>query len=129
MPRALVIDDKAYIRTTVSMILRAHGFDVTEADSGTAGLKQLEETNFDLAIVDIYMPGVDGVRVIKLIRERTPKLPVVAMSGAQLGSSGRTALDYFPMIPDLVGVPSIKKPFKPDQLMEIVKRAMKADGN
>ena len=124
MPRALVIDDQPFVRATVSLILRGHGFDVTEAEGGKAGLKKLEEMAFDVAIVDIYMPEMDGVQVIKFIREREPKLPVIAMSGVELNSSERMALDYFAMKPELEDIPTIKKPFKPNELMGLVQRTM-----
>lgn len=125
MQRVLVIDDQAFVRTTVALILRAQGFEVVEADRGAVGLKKLEDAEFDLAIVDIYMPGMDGVKIIKLIRERLPNLPIIAMSGVQLNSSERTALDYFSMVPELSNIPCIKKPFKPNQLTDAIQKVMR----
>jgi CheY-like chemotaxis protein len=124
MPRVLIIDDQAFVRKTVALILRTQGFDVVEADRGAVGLQALEEDAFDLAIIDIYMPGMDGVKIIKLIRERLSDLPLIAMSGVQLNSSERTALDYFSMVPELSNVPCIKKPFTPVQLREAIQKVM-----
>jgi len=124
MPRVLVIDDQAFVRHTISLLLKAREYEVIEADRGTVGLQKLEEMDFDLAIVDIYMPGMDGVKTIKLLRERMPKLPIIAMSGVQLNASERTALDYFSMLPDLANVPCIKKPFRPNQLTDAIQKAM-----
>ena len=69
MSRVLVIDDQKFVRDTISLILKAKGFEVIEADSGTLGLKKLETSDFNLAIVDIYLPGIDGVKIIKLAWE------------------------------------------------------------
>jgi CheY-like chemotaxis protein len=125
MSRVLVIDDQLFVRNTISLILKAQGFDVIEVDRGAEGLKRLEEAAFDLAIVDIYMPGMDGVKIIKLIHQRVPNLPVIAMSGVQLNSSDKTALDYFSMIPDLSAIPCLKKPFRPHELTEAIRKVMR----
>jgi len=125
MVRVLVVDDQSFVRTTISLILKTQGFEVIEADRGSDALKKLERGEFDLAIVDIYMPGVDGVKVIKSMRERVPNLPVVAMSGVQLNSSEKTALDYFFMIPELANIPCLKKPFRPEELTEAIRKVMR----
>ena len=125
MPRVLVIDDQSFVRDTISLMLKARGYEVVAADRGQAALKMLEESVFDLVVVDIYMPGMDGVKIIKSIRERTPKLPIIAMSGVQLNSSERTALDYFSMIPSLADIPCIKKPFRPNHLTEAIEKVMR----
>jgi len=124
MPRVLVIDDQSFVRSTISLILKTKGYDVEEADGGKIGLKKLEEADFDLVLVDIYMPGMDGVKIIKLIRERSPDLPLIAMSGVTLNSSERTALDYFSIVPELSNVPCLKKPFRPEQLAEAIQKVM-----
>lgn len=124
MSRVLVIDDQKFVRDTISLILKAKGFEVIEADSGTLGLKKLETFDFNLAIVDIYLPGIDGVKVIKQIRERVPELPIIAMSGVQLNSSDRTALDFFSMLPALSTIPCLKKPFRPKELTEAIHKVM-----
>ena len=125
MPRVLVIDDQLFVRKTVSLILTAQGFEVVEAERGIDGLKELEDSSFDLAIVDIYMPGMDGVKIIKLMRERMPSLPVIAMSGVQLNSSDKTALDYFTMSPELSTIPCLKKPFKPHELTTAIQKVLR----
>ncbi len=124
MSRVLVIDDQKFVRDTISLILKAKGFEVIEADSGTLGLKKLETFDFNLAIVDIYLPGIDGVKVIKQIRERVPELPIIAMSGVQLNSSDRTALDFFSMLPALSTIACLKKPFRPKDLTEAIYKVM-----
>jgi CheY-like chemotaxis protein len=81
MPRILVIDDQPDVRTMISIVLRIHHFEVVEAASGDAGLKEFENSRFDLAIVDIFLQGTNGFDVITMMRERVPDLPIVAISG------------------------------------------------
>ena len=122
--KLLLVEDDAFIRMDMAEILQDLGYDVIEADSGTLGLKKLETSDFNLAIVDIYLPGIDGVKVIKQIRERVPELPIIAMSGVQLNSSDRTALDFFSMLPALSTIPCLKKPFRPKDLTEAIYKVM-----
>ena len=80
MLRILVVDDQIYVRHTISLMRKSTEFEVIEAGSGREALTKFEESKFDLAIVDIYMPGMDGVKIIKSLRKNTPNLPVIAIS-------------------------------------------------
>jgi CheY-like chemotaxis protein len=124
MPRVLVVDDQAHVRAAICVALRSSGFEVIAVESGRLGLSELEKSSLDLAMVDIYMPEMDGVQFIKALRQRLPKLPVIAMSGVVYSSSGRTALDVLPMSPDLAGVVSLQKPFRSKQLLQAVEKAI-----
>jgi CheY-like chemotaxis protein len=126
MPRVLLIDDDKPVRTTITLALEKQGFEVVAAESGRAGLREFENSNFDLLIVDIFMPDMDGVKTIKALRQRNPQLPVIAISGVLLRASARTALDFFPMLPDLGGVTCLQKPFRPSELLKIVNDALGA---
>jgi CheY-like chemotaxis protein len=124
MPRVLVIDDQPHIRAMIAVALQAHGgFDVVAVESGPLGLSALEDSSFDLAIVDIYMPKMDGVQFIKAMREYLPNLPVIAMSGMMFRTSGRNVLDILPMAPGLAGVTCLQKPFKAKQLLQAIENA------
>src|SRR5579872_2865146 len=116
MRRVLVIDDQGYVRATIAAVLRPQGFDVIGFEDGPSALRRFDETSFDLAIVDVYMPGMDGVKVIKELRKRAPSLPIIAMSGVLLGQSRHTALDVIPMAPGLSEVVCLKKPFRAPEL-------------
>ncbi|MGH6724973.1 MAG: response regulator [Pseudolabrys sp.] len=124
MRRILVIDDKPYVRATILSVLRPAGFDVVAVDDGKIGLRKFDESTFDLAIVDLYMPGVDGVQVIKELRKRAPDFPIVAMSGVLLGPSRRTALDIIPIVPGLTEIICLKKPFRSHELLSAVESAL-----
>jgi CheY-like chemotaxis protein len=124
LPRILVVDDQPHVRASIEMVLQSKNFDVVLAESGCEGIKKFQESTFDLAIVDIYMPDMDGVKVIKAFRARNPNLPIVAISGVLLSASGRMTLDLLPTVPDLSNVICLKKPFVPSQLVQAIENAM-----
>ena len=126
MPRILVIDDQNPGRTAIALALRANGFDVAVADSGQCGLSKFEQSSFDLAIADLFMPGIDGVTVIKELRRHNPGFPVIAMSGVLLGGSGPTALDHLSNISELADIICLQKPFRPNDLLQAVAAALGA---
>jgi CheY-like chemotaxis protein len=126
MRRILVIDDELHVRTALSLAMRAKGFEVVTAQNGLAGLRAFRASQFDLAIVDIFMPEMDGVKLIKALRERNPNFPVIAVSGMPLPETGRTALDLFPLTSALSEVVCLKKPFRPAELMEAIAKALAA---
>ena len=78
MSRILLIDDERDVRAMISIVLRVNHFDVVEAASAAAGLKAFAESLFDVAIVDIFLGESNGFDVIAAMRERAPRLPVVA---------------------------------------------------
>ncbi len=82
MPTILLIDDEANIRRMVGALLSSEGYEVREAATGAEGVAIAAETEPDVALVDLMMPGtMDGIAVLGALRERHPDLPVVMMSG------------------------------------------------
>jgi CheY-like chemotaxis protein len=122
--RILVVDDQTPVRAAIVLALQAKGFDVVAAESGQSGLTKFEQSDFDLVIADLFMPGIDGVSLIKALRKRNPSFPVIAMSGVFLGTSGRTALDHLPNITELSDVICLQKPFRPNDLLQAVAAAL-----
>src|SRR3981081_1348883 len=116
MTRVLVIDDQSGVRAMISIVLRINQFEIVEAASGTAGLKEFENAKFDLAIVDIFLQGTNGFDVIRMMRERIPNLPVVAISGM-------TTLDFVAASPGLANVICLQKPFRPNELVRAIEAA------
>jgi DNA-binding response OmpR family regulator len=111
-----VIDDQSDVRAMISIVLRIHHFEVVEAASAEIGLREFEGSRFDLAIVDIFLQGTNGFDVIRLMRERVPGFPVVAISGM-------TTLDFVSASPELSDVACLQKPFRPNQLVRAVEAA------
>ena len=77
----LVVDDEAGVRSSLAGILGDEGYAVTACDSGEAGLAALEARRYDLVLLDVWLPGLDGLEVLRRIRERDSELPVVVISG------------------------------------------------
>ena len=73
----LIIDDEAALRQTLARILQKAGFEVTTAENGEQGFSFIQTTNFDLVFMDLRMPGMAGLDVLKLIHAGYPNLPVV----------------------------------------------------
>jgi DNA-binding response OmpR family regulator len=119
MPRILVIDDQPDVRAMISIVLRVNQFEIVEAASGAAALKEFENSRFDLAIVDIFLQGTNGFDVIRMMRERIPDLPVVAISGM-------TTLDFVSASPGLANVVCLQKPFRPHELVRAIEAAQGA---
>ena len=116
LPRVLVIDDQPDVRTMVSIVLRINHFEAVEAASAAAGLKEFESSKFDLAIVDIFLQGTNGFDLIRMMRERIPDLPIVAISGM-------TTLDFVASAPEYSDVVCLQKPFRPNDLVRAIEAA------
>ena len=76
----LVIDDESLTLRTISRALREEGFDVFVAMNGEDGLRVLAEEKPDLALVDVVLPGIDGIEVLRQIKKQSPTTIVVMMS-------------------------------------------------
>ena len=81
MKTILVIDDEESIRTSLKGILQDEGFRVVFAKTGEEGISTLKEENPDLILLDIWMPGIDGIETLGRIREMVPDQMVIMMSG------------------------------------------------
>ncbi len=77
----LLIDDEQYIRETLGNALKDRGFRVETASGGTPGMQKMREQRFDVVMLDIWMPDMDGLEVLQRIRSEFPEQVVVMMSG------------------------------------------------
>ncbi|MFZ6016969.1 MAG: sigma-54-dependent transcriptional regulator [Nitrospirota bacterium] len=80
-PVVLVVDDEEGIRESLSGILEDEGCDVLTSSSGEEALRIIKEQNPDLVLLDIWLPGIDGIQTLKEIKGLKPDLPVVMISG------------------------------------------------
>jgi two-component system nitrogen regulation response regulator NtrX len=80
-PRVLIVDDEAGVRRALSGVLRDEGYEVEAVDSGEACLDRVFRTPYDVIVLDIWLPGMDGLVTLARLRERRVDAPVVMISG------------------------------------------------
>lgn len=116
MPRILVVDDEKDVRAMMAIVLRVRHFEVVEAASAAAALAVFEGASFDAAIVDIFLADGNGFDLIHALRERAPRLPVVAVSGI-------ATVDLASPAAGMLNLVSLQKPFRPNDLIAAVELA------
>jgi len=79
--KILVVDDEDALRTVLSAELEGEGYQVTTAADGQEAIKVLNTSAFDLILLDIKMPNVDGFEVLKFVKDKHPKTKVVMLTG------------------------------------------------
>ena len=115
--RILVIDDDEDQRDLVRAVLEVEGFEVLEASGGYAALEMVRKNIPDMAIVDIFMPDMDGLETITQLRLRTSDMKIIAMSGCGLFQHS----DYLSHAKEFGANAGITKPFRIDDLVKLVK--------
>jgi CheY-like chemotaxis protein len=124
MTRILLIDDDDAVRKATTILLSAQGFDVVAAEGGHAGVAAIQATAFDLVIVDLFMPGMDGLQTIEAIRRVQPAIPVIAVSGFMFGGDVPEMPNFASMMAEAGAVSTLYKPFRPAELMQAIQSAM-----
>jgi CheY-like chemotaxis protein len=81
LAKILIIDDEATFRTLTNMQLTRLGYEVSLADNGRNGLDLYRREHPDVILLDVNMPGMDGIEVLKLIRTVDSKQPVIVLTG------------------------------------------------
>lgn len=120
MASILVIDDDRAVLATIRMLLERASHTVEAVDNSRTGLLVLEARSFDLLIVDIFMPGMDGFETMRLVHQSRPDMPVIVISGQQFSLTSERKPDYLHMATRLGAVSSLQKPFKPFELLTAV---------
>jgi two-component system OmpR family response regulator len=82
MAKVLVIDDEQGIRALLDTLLRRKGYDVIVAESGQKGLECFRRERPDVLVLDLKMPGMDGLTVLRQVRSLDPIMPVIILTGA-----------------------------------------------
>src|SRR5712671_3710631 len=115
--RILIIDDEAAIRDSLRMTLEYEGYDVLAAATGQEGLALAERETPDLVVLDVKMPGMDGIEVLDRLRAMNDSLPVIIMSGhGTIGTAAEAtekgAFDF------------IEKPFASERVLVSLRNAL-----
>jgi DNA-binding NtrC family response regulator len=115
--RILVVDDEKLIRWSLRKNLNRAGYEVLEAEDGGRALESLDEDGADLMLLDIRMPGKDGLEVLAQMVEKHPEIPVILMTAhssveGAVDAMKRGAFDY------------LVKPFNHDEVLLLVRKAL-----
>src|SRR5918911_3231726 len=121
MPIVLTVDDSRAVRTIVAKQVRDLGFEVAEAEDGVLGLAKLEECQFDLVILDVTMPNMDGPSMLAKMRDAGNTTPVIMLTSESkrsiiAGAMKSGITDY------------ILKPFKPEELRNKILTVLQGGG-
>jgi CheY-like chemotaxis protein len=120
----LVIDDDRAVLGTVKLLLERAAHAVEAVDNSRAGLRLLESRGFDLLVVDIFMPGMDGFETMRLVHQSWPEMPVIVMSGQQFRAASERGPDFLHMATKLGAISSLQKPFRPQELLAAVVKSL-----
>ena len=116
----LTVDDSVSMRQMVAFTLRGAGFNVFEAADGNEGLERARKENVNLLLIDLNMPGMDGISLVRALRKlpqytSTPMLMLTTESSDAMKAAGRAA-----------GATGwLVKPFDPSRLLEVVKKVIR----
>ena len=116
--RVLVVDDEDDFRETVVKRLRARKLEAEGAGGGAAALELLKEREFDVMVLDVKMPGMDGIETLRLVKQTRPEVEVIMLTGhasVEFGLKGMQlgAFDY------------IMKPAPIGELMDTIGQAFR----
>jgi DNA-binding response OmpR family regulator len=120
--RILVIDDDACVGRAIQAIMIRRQCETVLASRAHAGIHTFRTSEFDVVIVDLFMPGMNGLDTIKKIRSKSG-VPIIAMSGFRLRNSLDADQDFLGMAIRHGATISLRKPFSPPQLVAAIDRS------
>ncbi|MFN7976193.1 MAG: EAL domain-containing protein [Acidobacteriota bacterium] len=120
-PRILLVDDDDNVRKAYARVLGASGFKVDTAAEGAEAVSHLTARSYDVVLSDIFMPGMDGLEVLRIVRTHDLDVPVVLMTGGPAVDTAIKAIQYG-------AFQYLTKPVDPKELVELCRRATKMHG-
>ena len=121
-PLVLVAEDDPGIRDMLSIILESSGFEVVAVEDGPTALAAGEQHEPDVALLDVMMPGIDGIAVARTLRDRRPELPIILVSArtedTDVWEGWASGIDSY-----------VTKPFDVDALVAEIDRVLEARRN
>lgn len=115
----LIVDDNSELCETLADILEMAGFDVESAEGGEEGIKKVKERFFDVVLMDIKLPGMNGVDTFKAIKKISPKTRAIMMTAYAVEALIKEALNE-------CAFTVLYKPFDLDKVLDLIERAKKA---
>ena len=114
--RVLVVDDEADFLETIVKRLQRRKIDACGVDGGKKALEIVENERFDVVVLDILMPGMDGIETLKLLKKKKPFIEVIILTGHGSVESGLQGMQFG-------AFDYIMKPADLDELLEKIQRA------
>jgi DNA-binding response OmpR family regulator len=122
LARILIVDDDNAVRMTLRLLLEGAGHNIVAASDGRRGLDLLNAEAFDLLVLDIFMPGMDGFETLR----QKASLPIIAISGRPIPSGPDDGPDFLVLARKLGAIRSLHKPFRPSVLLATVAACLEA---
>ncbi|MBC8130808.1 MAG: response regulator [Rhizobiaceae bacterium] len=117
MRTALVVDDVMTVRESLAIALVSAGFQVTGAANGREALDHLARQDFDVLVTDMWMPEMDGLRLLKEIRGRKPNMRIFGVTGG----GPRLTIEAMTSLAEVWGAEKVfLKPFDDDELIDAI---------
>ena len=129
MANILIVDDDIAVQAVMHLLLERDGHHVVVASDGLEGLRIFETGNFDLLIVDLFMPGMDGVETMRHIHQQRPDVPIIVISGRPMPADLSIGPDSRPTAARRGAISSLRKPFKAPDLRAIVAKSLEVAGS
>ena len=120
MVRILVVDDDRSVAYSIKTLLEYEGFDVAVAEDGGSAIVAAQAALYDVVIVDIFMPGMDGLETIAALRRDQPDLPIIAISGFTLRDQEAPLTDVLAKAMHLGASCTLHKPFRRRDILDAV---------
>lgn len=112
----LVIDDEVAFTNNLDKLLSKRGYRVRAVNDGASAVRAVDEESFDVAILDLKMPGMDGIETLRLLKRKNPLLEVIMLTGHGSVDSGIQAME-------LGAFDYAMKPIRLDELLEKIEQA------
>jgi DNA-binding NtrC family response regulator len=120
MKPILIVDDEKNIRLIMSQALQPLNVEVQSAENGEEALQKLHETSFGLVCLDLNMPGIDGLQVLRQIEEQWPEIRVIMVTAHGTIDSAVEAMKHG-------AVDFIQKPFKSEEIQDLARKVLERD--
>ena len=115
--KALVVDDVMTVRESLAIALESAGYAVTGAGNGVEALAALEKDDFDVLVTDMWMPEMDGLKLLKEIRGRKPDMRIFGVTGG----GPRLTIEAMSSLAEIWGAEKVfLKPFDEDELIAAI---------
>jgi CheY-like chemotaxis protein len=132
MRRILLVDDDRLVAGSIQEFLKHKQCESTIAADGAKGLRARASGCFDPAIIDLVMPGMDGIETARAFRKHAPLLPIILMTGHGFSKPCGTAPDFFGMAAKMGATYCLRKPIRPApaarSLRDLPRAAANRDG-